>query len=144
MHRHGAGVRRGDGSRRLGGRAGRLLGLVVVGDQWSQPLGAGIDVDEQRLREERQRDGEQCTQGADHPGPEQQVELQSKIKDIQNFLQSLLEIDRTAFILRVQQDMPYAEIARTLGISLSTAKVKVHRVRKKLIAWNLTQEEVPG
>lgn len=78
-----------------------------------------------------------------NPGPEQQVDLQSEIKEVQIFLQSLSEIDRTAFILRVQQEMPYAEIARTLGISLSTAKVKVHRVRRKLIAMNLAQEEVP-
>lgn len=78
-----------------------------------------------------------------NPGPEQQIELQSEIKSVQNFLQMLSEIDRTAFILRVQQEMPYVEIARALGISLSTAKVKVHRVRRKLIAMNLVQEEVP-
>ncbi len=79
-----------------------------------------------------------------NPGPEQQVEIQSEIMNVQNNLQTFPEIDRTAFILRVQQEMPYAEIARALGISLSTAKVKVHRVRRKLIAMNLAQEEAPG
>ena len=77
-----------------------------------------------------------------NPSPEQQAELQSEINDVQIFLQMLPEIDRTAFIMRVQQEMPYAEIARVLGISLSAAKVKVHRVRRRLIAINLTREEV--
>jgi len=78
------------------------------------------------------------------PSPEQQVEFQFEIRSAQEFLGRLPEIDRTAFIMRVQQEMPYAEIARALGISLSAAKVKVHRVRRRLIAMNLAQEEVPG
>lgn len=77
------------------------------------------------------------------PSPEQLVEFQFEIRSAQNFLQRLPEIDRTAFIMRVQQEMPYAEIARSLGISLSAAKVKVHRVRKRLITMNISQEEVP-
>jgi RNA polymerase sigma-70 factor (ECF subfamily) len=79
-----------------------------------------------------------------NPSPEQQVEFQFKIRSAQEFLRRLPEIDRTAFIMRVQQERPYAEIARALGISLSAAKVKVHRVRRRLIAMNLAQEEVPG
>jgi len=76
------------------------------------------------------------------PGPEQLVESQLEIKSVQKFLQTLPEIDRAAFIMRVQQELPYAEIARTLEISLSAAKVKVHRVRKKLIMMSIHQEEV--
>ena len=49
-------------------------------------------------------------------------------------LLKLSELDRAAFILRVQHELPYAEISRVLGISLTAAKVKVHRVRKKLLA----------
>ena len=48
-------------------------------------------------------------------------------------LQTLPELDRAAFVLRVEHELPYIEITRTLEISLSAAKVKVHRVRKKLI-----------
>lgn len=55
-------------------------------------------------------------------------------------LQTLPEIDRAAFVLRVQHDLPYDEIARVLGISLSATKVKVHRVRKKLIAGCIDKE----
>lgn len=68
------------------------------------------------------------------PQPEKVVESQFELKEVQRILQTMPEIDRVAFILRVQQELPYTEIARVLELSLSAAKVKVHRVRKKLIA----------
>ena len=55
-------------------------------------------------------------------------------------LQALPEIDRAAFVLRVQHELPYAEIARVLGLSLTATKVKVHRVRKKLLATRIDKE----
>ncbi len=73
------------------------------------------------------------------PSPEQTVESQLEIMSVRRFLQTLPEIDRSAFIMRVQQELPYAEIARILDISLSAAKVKVHRVRKKLIMASIDQ-----
>ena len=76
-----------------------------------------------------------------NPGPEQVVETQFEILRVHNFLQTLPEIDRAAFIMRVQHELPYAEIASGLEISLSNAKVKVHRVRKKLIAISMGLEE---
>jgi RNA polymerase sigma-70 factor (ECF subfamily) len=79
-----------------------------------------------------------------NPSPENLVDTQFEILSVRNFLQTLPEIDRAAFIMRVQHELPYAEIARSLKISLSAAKVKVHRVRKKLITIRLSQEEVPA
>jgi len=67
------------------------------------------------------------------PGPDKLVEAQLKLLRVKCILQTLQEIDRTAFILRIEHDLPYDEIARVLGLSLAAAKVKVHRVRKKLI-----------
>lgn len=67
------------------------------------------------------------------PGPAKRVEDQVELVRIQRALQSLPEIDRAAFVLRVQHELPYAEIARVLGLSLANAKVKVHRVRRKLL-----------
>jgi len=75
------------------------------------------------------------------PGPDKVVESQLELLRIQRFLQTILEIDRAAFVLRVQHELPYAEIARVLGLSLTTAKVKVHRVRKKLLT-NFIDKEV--
>jgi RNA polymerase sigma-70 factor (ECF subfamily) len=64
-----------------------------------------------------------------NPGPDKHVEYRLELQTINQVMQTLPEIDRAAFILRVQHDMPYAEIARTLGITISASKVKVHRVR---------------
>jgi RNA polymerase sigma-70 factor (ECF subfamily) len=68
-----------------------------------------------------------------HPDPEQLIDSRLELLRIQNTIQKLPEVDRAAFVLRVQHELPYAEIARILEISLTAAKVKVHRVRKKLL-----------
>ena len=75
------------------------------------------------------------------PGPDRLVESQLELLRVRSVLQTIPEIDRTAFVLRVQHELPYAEIARVLRLSLSASKVKVHRVRKKLLS-TLTEKEV--
>ena len=75
-----------------------------------------------------------------NPEPEEVVESQLELQRIQRLLQTFPEVDRAAFVLRVQHELPYAEIARVLGLSLAAAKVKVHRVRKKLLALNGDEE----
>lgn len=75
------------------------------------------------------------------PGPDRVIESKLEIRRVQGFLQTLSEIDRAAFILRVQHELPYAEIARVLELSLSASKVKVYRVRKKL-STNMIDKEV--
>ncbi len=72
---------------------------------------------------------------------ETKLQIQSELKSIHEFLQTISEDDRTAFILRVEHDLPYAEIARVLRTSETTAKVKVHRVRKKLIEERRGEDE---
>ena len=74
------------------------------------------------------------------PGPERVVESQLELLRVQSVLQTLPEIDRAAFVLRVQHELPYAEIARVLGLSLTASKVKVHRVRKKLLTIRVNSE----
>lgn len=74
------------------------------------------------------------------PGPDKLVESQHELLRVQKILRTLPEIDRAAFILRVQQELPYDEIARVLGLSLAAAKVKVHRVRKKLLIDRIERE----
>jgi len=74
------------------------------------------------------------------PGPDELAESRLALMKIQKILQTLPEIDRTAFILRVQHELPYEEIARTLGLSLAAVKVKVHRVRKKMISTSVDKE----
>jgi RNA polymerase sigma-70 factor (ECF subfamily) len=74
------------------------------------------------------------------PGPDRVVESQLELLRVRRALHSLQEVDRTAFVLRVQHELPYAEIARILGLSLSAAKVKVHRVRKMLLVACVDKE----
>jgi RNA polymerase sigma-70 factor (ECF subfamily) len=74
------------------------------------------------------------------PGPDKMTESQLQLQQVQKVLQTFPECDRTAFVLRVQHELPYVEIARVLEISLSASKVKVYRVRKKLIATCIDKE----
>ncbi len=77
------------------------------------------------------------------PAPDKVAESRVELIRVQNLLQTLPEADRTAFVLRVYHDLPYAEIARVLRISVSAAKVRVHRVRRKLILACYEQEVQP-
>ena len=74
------------------------------------------------------------------PGPEILTESQLKLQKINRVLQTLPEIDRAAFVLRVQHELPYDEISRVLELTITTTKVKVYRVRKKLIATCIDKE----
>jgi len=68
------------------------------------------------------------------PTPEHTLETRSELDQIRATLLTLAEIDRSAFVMRVQYDLSYAEIARVLQASEGAIKVKVHRVRKLLFA----------
>jgi RNA polymerase sigma-70 factor (ECF subfamily) len=74
------------------------------------------------------------------PGPEMMLLARQELREVQLILWSLSEVDRSAFILRVQHELPYSEIARILDLSISAAKVKVHRVRRKLLLSSLDKE----
>jgi RNA polymerase sigma-70 factor (ECF subfamily) len=74
------------------------------------------------------------------PGPQERVEAQLELLSVQRFLQTLPEVDRAAFVLRVQHELPYTEIARVLALPLNATRVKVHRVRKKLLATRVDKE----
>ena len=53
-------------------------------------------------------------------------------------LARLPTVDRLALVLRTEQSLPYAEIARVLEISTGAARVKVHRARRRLLAETMT------
>lgn len=76
------------------------------------------------------------------PGPDRSAVSRSELKRALMILETMPEIDRAAFIMRVQHELPYIEIARVLGLSLTAAKVKVHRIRKKLLNDRI-EREVP-
>lgn len=62
-----------------------------------------------------------------------QMEQSAEVRAVLAALQQLPELDRTALLMRALDEMPYEEIADTLGITVATARVRVHRARLKLM-----------
>jgi RNA polymerase sigma-70 factor, ECF subfamily len=72
-------------------------------------------------------------------GPEILAEQRGELEAVFAQLQQVAEIDRTALLLRAQ-GLPYDEIAAILHLTLSSVKVKVHRVRLKLLRWRAARD----
>jgi RNA polymerase sigma-70 factor (ECF subfamily) len=68
------------------------------------------------------------------PGPESEALARAELRQALAALQALPEIDRTAFLMRIDGGLAYDEIAASLGLSAAAARVKVHRARLKLAA----------
>lgn len=62
-----------------------------------------------------------------------QMELSAEVREMLAALQQLPEMDRTVLLMRALDEMPYEEIGEALGITVVSAKVKVHRARSKLM-----------
>ena len=71
-----------------------------------------------------------------------QMEQSAEVRAVLAALQQLPEMDRTVLLMRTLNEMPYEEIAETLGIPVGTAKVKVHRARLKLMQTRKEWREV--
>jgi len=70
-----------------------------------------------------------------HPGPDAQTATKAEYVAVIARLQQLPEIDRAALLMSAFEGMPYAEIARVLGISLAAVKMKIHRSRLAVSRW---------
>ncbi len=88
------------------------------------------------LLQHRQRDRRRAPlderMADDGPDPEVRASDQSRLQTVLGALHDLPEIDRAAVLMRANGELPYEEIAAALRISVSAAKVKVHRARLKL------------
>jgi RNA polymerase sigma-70 factor, ECF subfamily len=71
-----------------------------------------------------------------------QMEQSAEVGAVLAALQQLPEMDRTVLLMRALDEMPYEEIAETLGIPVVTAKVKVHRARLKLMQTRQAWREI--
>jgi len=94
----------------------------------------------EKLRKQRRQTSLDDNQHDRFPGPEEVFQSQVDLHNIRVILQQMPEIDRAAFVMRFQHELPYAEIARALGLSLTATKVKVHRARKKILVSFLDKE----
>jgi RNA polymerase sigma-70 factor (ECF subfamily) len=65
-------------------------------------------------------------------GPEAEVLGRLGLEAVLRALQSFPEVDRAALLMHVLDDLPYAAIAKALGLSITAVKVRVHRARLKL------------
>lgn len=65
-------------------------------------------------------------------GPEAHADSDSELRAVLAALRQLPEVDRAALLMRAEDEMPYEDIARALGISLASVKVKIHRARLRL------------
>ena len=69
---------------------------------------------------------------ADDPGPENRAAVQDRLRTVLAALAMLPDIDRAAVLMRADDQLPYEDIARALGITVTAARVKVHRARLRL------------
>jgi RNA polymerase sigma-70 factor (ECF subfamily) len=71
-----------------------------------------------------------------------QMEESAEVRAVLTALQQLPEMDRAVLLMRALDEMPYEEIAETLGIPVVAARVKVHRARVKLMQTRQAWREV--
>jgi RNA polymerase sigma-70 factor (ECF subfamily) len=76
------------------------------------------------------------------PSLQERAEHKAELDAVMAALQQLTETDRAALLMRVQEEMPYEEIAQALGLPVATVKVKVHRARLKLMQARQVFQEV--
>ncbi len=71
-------------------------------------------------------------EGVVRDGPHARVEAREVAEVLQSALLSLDVGQRSAFVLRVCEGMPYAEVSDVLEIPVATARTHVHRARAVL------------
>ena len=73
------------------------------------------------------------------PDPEDVASGQSELRVVLAALNRLPEVDRAAVLMRADEGLSYEEIAVALGVTVTAAKVKVHRARLKLAEERLAR-----
>lgn len=66
------------------------------------------------------------------PGPEAETVNRERAEALQRALLSLSEIDRSILLLASQEQLPYQEIGKIIGISVAAVKVRIFRARQRL------------
>lgn len=74
------------------------------------------------------------------PGPHAIAATRAELDAVLADLQALSEVDRTALLMRADDQMSYEDISAALRITTGAAKVKVHRARRRLAERRLERE----
>ena len=94
----------------------------------------------ERVRGDRGRQVLDCDWEDATPGPQALAEGRAELDAVLRDLQTLAEPDRSALLMRAQDQMLYEEIAAAPRISAGAAKVNVHRARRKLAELRMNRE----
>ena len=89
--------------------------------------------------------GEERTIDLEDPGdlPDEVAARSELAQRLEALVATLPPDSRAAILLRHQQDLPYEEIARVLGVPLGTIKARIHRARIMLKEKLLAQGDIP-
>jgi RNA polymerase sigma-70 factor, ECF subfamily len=115
---------------------------------WLLSIAAHYCIDRLRRRkfsmtsiDQQEEKGEYELPDTDAPNPEFEVVHGEQREEIQGLLNRLDSVDRAAVILRYWHDYSEAEIGKTLNLTVSAVKSRLHRARRELAG--LMQEESP-
>jgi RNA polymerase sigma factor (sigma-70 family) len=78
--------------------------------------------------------GDEMMLATDEPGPQSNVEHQEQLMRVRQALGNLRQEEQEVFLLRQNAQMTYDEIARSVGIPLSTVKTRMRLALGKLRA----------
>jgi RNA polymerase sigma-70 factor (ECF subfamily) len=65
-------------------------------------------------------------------GPESQIDVWSRRGEVHRAIDGLTPDYRAVIVLRYMEDLTYEEIARHLGVPVSTIETRLHRAKKQL------------
>ncbi len=101
---------------------------------WLYRVARNFAINEVRKGQTRYRLFEQVVQvmRPRRPNPEEEYEAQEQQRMVLDMLQSLPEDQRTALLLREQEQLSYREIGHVLNISESKVKIDIFRARTAL------------
>ena len=85
-------------------------------------------------RRAKRRDEMPAEVASSAPSAAATAESRSSLAAVLAALATLAEADRAALLMRAQDELPYDEIGRALGISEGAVRVRIHRARLKLAA----------
>ncbi len=69
---------------------------------------------------------------SDSPGPREQLTISDNAKRMMEEVRKLPAVQREVLLMRIEGEMPFNEIAKTLGIPLNTALGRMHDAVTKL------------
>ena len=107
---------------------------------WLNEIVRNAVIDLRRYHSAQLRDGNRDVAGgdlfpglaSDTTGPEERVERAERVTRLNAAIQALPQNQRAVFLLRFQQDLPFEEVARQVGVTVVNARVLMLRATERL------------